>query len=589
MLGSFVRPWDSIPVRLGLGTLLITVAAFMVAMLMVGRQQERQFTADHLTEARKIAAVTATELVDLMMAGGGPQVWDSASAKAAEHAQLTGTQRILVLNSQGVVKAGSDPAAIGARIESQAGFPEPAILADAQGMRRLRIVNPLPVMPACKGCHAREEETHGHVAVDFDLSPLDATIRERRRGILAIGLIAGVAVFLLTALLFRRLVMRPVQILMRSVERLASGDLGARSEVLGRNELAVLARNFNDMAGRIQAQVTSIDAARTESALLYTLVVEASKKLEIAEFATGVVRVISERLHPRHTALFLQVAGSGWLCATAGKEAQELLASGEGALDAALASDKGKARALLNGIAPGLVADACRARELRTVGEKGELTFALPVVADAQLIGLLACLGIPAELRVGEDLLVNIGAHLTLSAVNSRNYSGAITDALTGLKNKQYGMARLGEALFAALRYKSELALAMCDIDFFKRVNDTYGHPAGDAVLREVSRRITSCIRKADIAVRYGGEEFMLILPAAGKESLAALGEKIRQAVAAAPVGLDQAGLVVPITLSVGIAAFHGDADNGESLLARADKALYRAKEGGRNRVEVER
>jgi diguanylate cyclase (GGDEF)-like protein len=128
----------------------------------------------------------------------------------------------------------------------------------------------------------------------------------------------------------------------------------------------------------------------------------------------------------------------------------------------------------------------------------------------------------------------------------------------------------------------------MCDIDHFKRVNDTYGHPAGDGVLREVSRRIVACVRRADIALRYGGEEFMLILPQTDANLLVAIGEKIRQAVSATPVDMGAAGVRLPLTISVGVAAFRADSDSGETLIARADAALYRAKEGGRNRVECE-
>lgn len=83
-----------------------------------------------------------------------------------------------------------------------------------------------------------------------------------------------------------------------------------------------------------------------------------------------------------------------------------------------------------------------------------------------------------------------------LAAINSRNYTGAITDGLTRLKNERYGLIRIEEAVYAVKRYKSGLGLLMCDIDHFKRVNDTYGHPAGDAVLREVSRRIAACVRE---------------------------------------------------------------------------------------------
>ena len=110
----------------------------------------------------------------------------------------------------------------------------------------------------------------------------------------------------------------------------------------------------------------------------------------------------------------------------------------------------------------------------------------------------------------------------------------------------------------------------------------------GDAVLREVSRRMAACVRKADIAVRYGGEEFMLVLPQTGADALARVGEKIRVAIAAEAVDAGTGIPPIPVTLSVGIAAYRGANDSGDALIARADAALYRAKQGGRNRVEID-
>src|ERR1035437_1212590 len=104
-----VRPWDSIPVRLGLGVLIITLAAFVLTLLIVAAQEERDFTAVDLSEAHKIAAVTAADLGDQMMAGGAPAVWRAVSAKTVQRGQMTGALRILVLNKDGVVKAGSRP------------------------------------------------------------------------------------------------------------------------------------------------------------------------------------------------------------------------------------------------------------------------------------------------------------------------------------------------------------------------------------------------------------------------------------------------------------------------------------------------
>jgi diguanylate cyclase (GGDEF)-like protein len=596
-----VRPWDSIPVRLGLGVLIITFTALLFTLLSVNRQEEQKFTEAHLSDARKIAAITAADLGEQMMAGGGPAVWRAASAKTVQRSQLTGASRILVLNKEGVIKAGSESALIGTRIATKASsecpacdsaraedFPASAIVSSPDGLRRLRFVNLIPVTPACQGCHTHAEEARSYLTLDFDLSGLDNSAKQRRLSILWVGLIAAIAMLVLTALLFSRLVMRPIHALIGSVQRLASGDLAERTQELGRNELTFLARDFNHMAEHIEEQVARIESAHTESTLLYTLVVEASKNLEMSNFAKGVSRVILDKLQSRRTAFFLETTDSGWLCATVGMQQEEALASGDDTLETALLSGTAQLQQLLEGVPPQFVREVCRTQKLQFLRGDGELTFALPVIAETRLVGLLLCVGISERTRVDEDMLNNLGAHLTLAAVNSRNYTGAITDGLTRLKNKRYGLGRLEEAVFAAQRYKSGLALAMCDIDHFKRVNDKHGHPAGDAVLKEVCRRIAANIRKADIAVRYGGEEFMLILPQADANSLSVIGENIRRAVAASPIGLGAVGGSMAITVSVGIAAFHIDTDSGDSLIARADRALYRAKESGRNRVELD-
>ena len=259
-----VRLWDSVPVRLGFGVLIITLAALVFTLLIVAGQEERQFTEEHLSEARKIASVTAADLGDQMMAGGGAAVWGAISARTVQRSQMTGATRILVLNKNGVVRAGSESTAIGTRIETKANpecpacdstraedFPASSILATSEGYRRLRVVNPIRAAQGCKGCHTQDEQVRSYLTIDFDLSRLDNGAKERRRSILVVGLIAGIAILVLTALLFRRLVMRPVHALMRSVQRLASGDLRERTKVLGRNELALLALHFNGMAARI--------------------------------------------------------------------------------------------------------------------------------------------------------------------------------------------------------------------------------------------------------------------------------------------------------------------------------------------------
>ena len=160
----------------------------------------------------------------------------------------------------------------------------------------------------------------------------------------------------------------------------------------------------------------------------------------------------------------------------------------------------------------------------------------------------------------------------------------AVTDELTGLYNRRYFERHLGVMLGKAQAQERDMALMILDIDFFKAVNDTHGHDAGDAVLREFAGRLKRNIRGVDLACRFGGEEFVVLMPDTDPEQAEAVAERVRQAMAERPFEI---GLARPlsITISIGVALNESLADTPESLLKRADVALYRAKRGGRNRV----
>jgi HAMP domain-containing protein len=295
-----VRLWNRVPFQLGLGVLLITWAALALALLLFAQQQERQFAEQHMSDARKDSSAIAADLAQRMLSGGGREVWNELSSDTVRHTEMTSAERILVFTAGGTIKAGSDVGAIGTRIEVKdnpecpkcdsvrAGdFPAFGTINIPETGRGLRIVSPIPVSQACMRCHEQKDSARSFVAVDFDMGPLERSAAERRDAMLAMGLVAGFLVMALTALLFRRLVMQSIHAISRSAIRLASGDLTARAKVLGRNELSLLARDFNHMAERIEGQLADIEAAHTESELLYTLVVEASKNLETSEVATG--------------------------------------------------------------------------------------------------------------------------------------------------------------------------------------------------------------------------------------------------------------------------------------------------------------
>jgi diguanylate cyclase (GGDEF)-like protein len=192
------------------------------------------------------------------------------------------------------------------------------------------------------------------------------------------------------------------------------------------------------------------------------------------------------------------------------------------------------------------------------------------------------------------DFLAHLGAIATFSLENvvnrARLLRSGFTDVLTGWHNRRYLQVRLNEELARARRESSNLVCLMIDIDYFKNINDSFGHAAGDIALRELAQRIEAQVRASDVAARYGGEEFVVLMPKTDVQSGVLLAERIRGAVSELPIDLGN-GREVTATVSIGISTVSPErSDNdlkttGESLLARADVALYKAKAAGRNRV----
>lgn len=162
----------------------------------------------------------------------------------------------------------------------------------------------------------------------------------------------------------------------------------------------------------------------------------------------------------------------------------------------------------------------------------------------------------------------------------------ATRDFLTGISNRASIMDKLSGEAHRSIRQGSPLAVLMCDVDYFKRINDTHGHPAGDAVLKDVAQRMRTTIRPYDSVGRFGGEEFLVLCPGADAAGGAALAERLRDAIGASPVMTDSGP--IEVTVSIGVAARNFErSDEVNQVISAADTALYIAKRNGRNRVEI--
>ncbi|PCJ29636.1 MAG: diguanylate cyclase response regulator [Moraxellaceae bacterium] len=179
-------------------------------------------------------------------------------------------------------------------------------------------------------------------------------------------------------------------------------------------------------------------------------------------------------------------------------------------------------------------------------------------------------------------VVARVKTHITLKQQRDKLEELALKDQLTGLYNRHYLLEVAYRKVSRAIRHQSPLSVLMLDIDFFKKINDQYGHGVGDAVLREVSGALSGEVRLEDVIARFGGEEFVIVFDSCGVNAAQIKAQKLVEAVAR----LKPAGIAV--TISVGVAELRADGETFETLLSRADAALYRAKEAGRNCVKVD-
>lgn len=218
--------------------------------------------------------------------------------------------------------------------------------------------------------------------------------------------------------------------------------------------------------------------------------------------------------------------------------------------------------------------------------------LALPLVIGNEVTGVYVTARkdrksyTPYEVKLIEAMTAHVSMAKSNASIYKKMEEMAITDGLTGLNNHRYFQERLSQELERSDRYKDKFALFLTDIDFFKKVNDVHGHPAGDKILKEVSKILSSSIRIVDFAARYGGEEFAAILLNADKKMALEIAERLRKTIEKTgfPIG---DGKTLKVTMSIGIATYPADADTKSLLISRADETLYLAKKEGRNRAYV--
>jgi diguanylate cyclase (GGDEF)-like protein len=354
---------------------------------------------------------------------------------------------------------------------------------------------------------------------------------------LLVGLVAALVFVGCVAYIEGRAIVRTIRRLVEAARAIALGDLRQRVPVQGRDEFALLGRTFNEMAFQLQTRLDELEAERGR---LRHVISSFGEALGATHDSDQLMRLIVE------AAMEATNACGGVIVGTGG----ELVKAG--------------------------------------YPDKGDDRIEVPLQAGTVTFGSLILFG---EAFEEEDRMtaVSLASHAVVALENARLHRiverQALVDGLTGLPNRRQCEEALAGELARIERFGGSLAVVIADLDWFKDINDRFGHPAGDAVLRDFAALLQDSLRDVDLAARWGGEEFLLVLPGTDLAGAAHLAERIRAGLAGRVV-LSPDGAPIPVTASFGVAA-SPSASSASELFAAADAALYEAKRAGKNRVEA--
>jgi len=405
----------------------------------------------------------------------------------------------------------------------------------------------------------------------------------------AAGLIVGAANYFLFRVVVSRELRRVVGGMRHVNEAVATAeDTGegcrdnCRLEVASRDLIGEVADSFNRMTEAIARRITTESTTRK-------LLVELSATADLDQVAARILRSMGDVVGGKAGVLYGQISNAQEFLTSFGADVTDRLPrtldASSGLVSSALSSGE------VITLSP--VREGFEWMELSSplgTVRPGSLLLA-PLMAKRRAVGLavLACGSDelpPERLALLEAIRTQAAPHLQTAILHRKLRDLAAIDDLTHILNRRFGMRRLTEEFSRALRHGVPVSVLMIDIDHFKQFNDTFGHDAGDAVLTAVASTLESNVRSGDVACRYGGEELLVVAPGMGLSDAAESAERIRRLVETTAV--HWGGRTFSVTVSIGAASWPiVRASTPEELVAAADKALYFAKESGRNQVAL--
>jgi diguanylate cyclase (GGDEF)-like protein len=463
-------------------------------------------------------------------------------------------------------------------------------------------------MPNCLQCHAvGTGAVLGAVVIDIPLA------EKRRNGLIAVGLISfAVLLAALAGLGILRRMMNPLSDTAHAVQEVTAqavgGDFSGRIQQRSADELGAIALNINHLMEFLDREVTTI-RTRVGQLMGHHLNDGGNQLALTAEMVEGLVTVsqFKQAIEEDQTKLdiYLRIADvlgqkydfkrfSIYEVAASKNRMTPILVDGEIGVtcrycDPQITVDSSFCRARRTGHEVNAV-DFPGLCTMFRPAEAGDSHICLPITQTGTA-GCVVQMVIAAEHAPLARLLApfvavylrEAGPVLEAKRLMEHLRENSLRDAMTGLYNRRFLEEYIGTLVSGTQRRKSSIAVLMLDLDFFKQVNDTHGHEVGDKVLKTLADVLLRNVRSSDIAVRYGGEEFLLALMDTGAEGGMKVAEKIRAEIEATKIPI--AGGMLQKTISIGVAEFPGDSDTFWQIVKFADVALYAAKAGGRNRV----